>query len=322
MADKGVLTQEEIDALLSGVEEDDTAEDVNNPSAQVIADYDLTNQDRVVRGRMPTLELISERFARKFRAELPASLKVPIEVGPGGVQVIKYSEYVDTLAVPTCIKLLKIEPFDGNCLVTLDATLVHGLVDMFFGGDGNVEALQGREFTVTESKVIDRMVALILQNYRNAWQDVMAIEIKVVGEEVNPNHINVLAGSEILMVCSFRLDAGSVSGELHIAFPYASLESYRSILDTTNKSDQQQSDGVWRKHMQEALLDAELPINCVIGETQIRLRELMTFQPGDVIQLDLKEKHQVRIANIPTFNASLGDSRGKFALEFEDFIPR
>ena len=318
MSDKDVLTQEEIDALLSSVDEGDLDED-GQDGPEKLSEYDLANQDKVVRGRMPTLELISERFARRLRNDLPSSLKFPIEVGPGGAQILKYSEYVDMLFVPTCIKLVRIAPFEGTCLLTLDAKLVHRIVDRFFGGDGNVDTFAGKEFTFTERRVIDRIVELVLADYQQAWKDVLPIAPRVVGEEVNPGLVNVLSSSEVMMVSSFRLELDDGGGELHIAFPYAALEPYRNLLDATTKTDQEASDGVWRAKLERALLDAHLPMSCVIGDSRVRLRELMNFTVGDVIDIDLFEHHEVRIANIPTFSATLGDSRGKFALEFESF---
>ncbi len=319
MTDKDVLTQEEIDALLTGVDDGSVDTEDVEPGSEKVADWDLTNQDKVVRGRMPTLELISERFARMLRNDLPASLKVPLEVGPGGVQVAKYSEYIDTLYVPTCIKLLRIKPFVGTCLLTLDAKLIHRLVDMFFGGNGDVAALDGKEFTLTERRVIDRIVSLVLRDFELAWQEELPVQTEVIGDEVNPGLVNVIPGSEVLMVSSFRLELEEGGGEMHIAFPYASLEPYKSVLDTTAKKDQKEADMAWRARMERSLLEAELPINCVIGDVQLRLRDLMRLQVGDVLDLNMQEIHQVRISNIPAFTATLGNSRGRFALEFESF---
>jgi len=314
MTDKNILTQEEIDALLSGVDEEDV-DSAEGESANIIT-YDLTNQDKVVRGRMPTLELIAERFARMLRNDLPNSLKVPIEVGMGGVQVIKYSEYIDALYVPTCIKLLRIKPFTGTCLLTLDAKLIHRLVDLFFGGSGAVDSLEGKEFTLTEKRVIDRIVKLVIEDFELAWKDELPVEIEVVGDEINPGLVNVIPGSEVLMLSSFRLELEDGGGELHIAFPYAALEPFKGILDATGKNETKDTNDQWRKSMERTLLDAELPLNCVIGDVDLRLRDLLHLKPGDVLDLNMQDVHQVCIANIPTFNATLGDSRGKFALEF------
>ena len=321
MPDKDVLTQDEIDALLAGVDEGDV-ETVEGDTASGLSDYDLTNQDKVVRGRMPTLELISERFARLLRSDLPNSLKFPIEVGSGGVQVVKYSEYTDMLFVPTCIKLLRVDPFEGTCLITLDSKLIHNVVDCFFGGNGNVEGFEGREFTFTEKRVIDRIIDLVLKDYTKAWQDVMQIHPTVVGEEVNPGLVNVLSASEVMMVSSFRLELGDIGAELHIAFPYAALEPYRRLLDTTTKTEHDATDMTWRTKLEDALMDAHMPLNCVIGEAEVRLRDLMNFKVGDVIDISMHEFNEVKVSNVPTFKATLGDSRGKFALEFEKFLDR
>ncbi len=322
MTDKDVLTQEEIDALLTGVDDGSVDTDEGEEGGRSVSDWDLTNQDKVVRGRMPTLELISERFARMLRNDLPASLKVPLEVGPGGVQVVKYSEYIDTLYVPTCIKLLRIKPFVGTCLLTLDAKLIHRLVDLFFGGTGNVSSLEGKEFTLTERRVIDRIVNLVLKDFEAAWQEELPVQTEVIGDEVNPGLVNVIPGSEVLMVSSFRLELQDGGGEMHIAFPYAALEPFKSVLDTTAKKDQKEADMAWRAQMERSVIDAELPINCVIGDVQLKLRDLLRLEVGDVLDLNMQETHQVRISNIPTFTATLGNSRGRFALEFESFTNR
>lgn len=318
MVDKEVLTQDEIDALLTGVD-DGGVESDDELTAADVTPYDLTNQDRVVRGRLPTLELVTERFTRRLRQELPASLKFPLEVGQGGVQVMKYSEYIEMLGMPTCIKLLRIAPFSGTCLLTMDASLVHCLVDRFFGGSGDISALDGKDFTPTEMRVIDRVQNVLISNFETAWDDVLNIQIEQVGTEINPGLVNVMAQSEALMICSFRIDIEDQSGEMHIVFPYASLDAYKSILDT-NKQNHEDNADEYRSRLEQVVLDAQLPISCVIGSAQLRLRDLLQMAPGDVLDLSMQDRHEVRVASVPKFVASLGDSRGRFALEFEAFI--
>ena len=319
MTDKDVLTQDEIDALLTGVDDGVVDTDEEQSDAAAISEYDLTKQDRVVRGRLPTVELISERYSRAIRTNLPATLKVPIEVGPGGVQIIKFSEYMDTLYVPTCIKLLKIQPFSGVCLLTLDAKLIHQVVDHFFGGDGLTGGFEGKEFSPTERRVIDRIVSRLLQDLEEAWADVMPIQCDVIGDEVNPSLVNVISSSDAVLVTSYRLDLGESGGELHIAYPYGSLEPYKRVLDATSQQDDDGLDSAWRTSLERTLLDVDIPLNCLIGENELRLREVIRMTPGDVIDINMEEVHQVRAGRLPIFTATMGDSRGRFALEFNDF---
>jgi len=319
-AGKDVLTQEEIDALLAGV--DDGAVEPGKEDAEGISLYDFSNQERTVHGRLPTLEIISERFSRLLRNSLPSSLKFPIEVGPGGSEVVKYSEYIGSLYVPTSIKLLRIQPFAGTCLLTIEAKLIRRIVDLFFGGDGAAGSFEGKEFSLTEQRVINRITDLAISEFLLAWQDILPVSIDVINDESNPNLVNILNPSDALMVCSFRLELEDGGGELQIAFPYASLEPFKSVLDTTAQTETEDIDSAWRIALEHALLNAEVPLSCVIGEAQLKLRQLMRMQPGDVLDIDMQEVHQVSIANKPAFNASLGDSRGKFALEFATFDNR
>ena len=318
MTDKDVLTQDEIDALLTGVD-DGSVDTDEQPEAGDVHDFDLTSQDRVVKGRLPTVELVSERFARLVRASLPASLKVPLEVGAGGVEIVKFSEYADKLFVPTCVKLLRIHPFAGTCLLALDAKLVHRIVDRFFGGDGLAASFEGKEFSPTEGRVISRIVELLLREFETAWSDVLPVQCEVTGDEINPSLINVINQSDAVLVTSYRIDLDDGGGELHLVFPYASLEPYKRVLDASSSQDSDEFDEAWRAAMEGSLLDAEVPLTCLIGDVQLRLKDLLRMQPGDVLDINLKEMHQVRVGHQPLFAATLGDSRGRFALEFDRF---
>lgn len=318
MTDKDVLTQDEIDALLTGAEESET-EDAGEEGAREIVEYDLTRQDRVVRGRMPTVERICERFTRQIRSSLPSCLRIPLEVGSGGVQIVKFSEYAETLYVPTGIQVLKIKPFAGACLLCLDAKLIHRIVDRFFGGDGESDSFDGREFSMTEQKVINRIVDLLTQELEAAWEEVLPISCEVIGSEVNPGLLNVVPQSDAVLVTSYRIDLEDRGGELHIVFPYTSLEPYKRVLDATSGQDDDSRDQEWRAALEQSVLDAQLPMSCVIGETSLRLRDLIKMRPGDVLDIHMEPEHLVTVDKVPVFSATLGDSRGKFALEFESF---
>ena len=319
MTDKDVLTQDEIDALLSGVD-DGTVETDEADDSPEVNEYDLTNQDRVVRGRLPTVELIAERFIRRLRVNLPSQLKIPLEVGTGGVQVIKFSEYTETLYVPTCLKLLRVQPFSGTALMALDAKLVHRLVDRFFGGTGTGDVFEAKEFSPTERKVINRVVDYVLADFTAAWEEVMPINCEVIGDEINPGLVNVIGTSDAVLVTSYRIDLDDSSGELHIVFPYASLEPYKRVLDATGKQDGEDGDGAWQQAIEQLLMDVEIPLTCLIGDSEVRLRKLLRMQSGDVLDLDMNDLHAVSVENQPLFSATLGDSRGRLALEFNEFV--
>lgn len=323
MADRNVLSEEEIDALLSGVDsgEVETQDDAAGEPLDV-RQYDLTSQDRVVRGRLPTLELIGEKFARQFRIDLQALLRFTIDVGAGGVQVLKFSEYSQSLFVPTSICLARITPFVGACLITLDAKLVYGIVEKLFGGSGEGAQLEGRDFTPTERRIIERIQELLGRVYRQAWADVLEIRVEVVGREINPNFLNQFSADDVLMVSTFKMTTETGSGDLHIAIPYAALEPFKSMLDSRSRIDGEEIDSEWSRELEQRLLDISAPVSCEIASRKLRLRELLSMQVGDVIELDMPEMHEVLVGNTPAFMGKLGESRGNLALEFLEDVPR
>jgi flagellar motor switch protein FliM len=157
-----LLSQDEIDALLHGVddvEEDEVEEVINDGSAM---EYDFSSQDRIVRGRMPTLEIVNERFARHMRVSLFNMMRRSAEVSINGIQMIKFGEYIHTLFVPTSLNMVRFRPLKGTGLITMEARLVFIMVDNFFGGDGRYHAkIEGREFTPTERRIIQMLLKLI-----------------------------------------------------------------------------------------------------------------------------------------------------------------
>ncbi len=321
MADKELLSREEIDALLSGVSEGavDT-EDSFDLSGAEVRPYDLTSQDRIVRGRLPIVEMIGERFARQLRGSLQTNLRFPIDVVSSGVQVLKFSEYVSTLFVPTFTKIVRVQPFGGQSLIALDAKLVFRLVDRFFGGNGKAAGADTRDFTPTERRVVRRVLDLAFVELAAAWNDVLPVQIEPIAEEINPALINGFTQSDVLMVTSYQVELQDGGGDLHVALPYDALEPYRSLLDAAGRSDELEQDESWTPNVERALLDSTVPLSCRIAEAEVKLRELLRLQVNDVIDIDVPELHVVRAAGVPSFLAKMGDSRGKLALEFERFV--
>jgi flagellar motor switch protein FliM len=322
MPDKDVLTQEEIDALLKSVDSGavDTAE--NDPAPEDVRAYDLASQDRIVRGRLPNLELLGEKFARQLRTDLQELLRYAVNVGAGGVQVLPYSEFAASLFIPTSITLVKMPPLKGLGLIAIDAKLVFRMVDQYFGGDGRTTSIEGRDFTPTEKRIISRVLELVFADLTTAWGEVLKISIEAVGHEINPSLVNAFAADEVMMVNTFFIELESGGGEIHVSVPYAALEPYKQVLDTTAKSEDAGRDASWSPSLQRSLLRAEVPLRCAVAEKSIKLRELLSLKVGDVIPLEIPDSHVVLAGEVPAFNAKLGESRGNMALEVLDSAAR
>ena len=321
MAVQDLLSQDEIDALLHGVDDGLVqAEAAAEPGS--VKSYDLTTQDRIVRGRMPTLEMINERFARYTRISMFNMLRRSADVAVGGVQVMKFGEYVHSLYVPTSLNLVKIKPLRGTALFILDAKLVFKLVDNFFGGDGRHAKIEGREFTPTELRVVRMVLEQAFIDLKEAWQAIMEVNFEYINSEVNPAMANIVGPSEAIVVSTFHIELDGGGGDLHVTMPYSMIEPVREMLDAGFQSDLDDQDERWSKALREDVLDVSVPLSATVARRQLRLRDILHMQPGDVIPIELEDELIMRANGVPSFKVKLGSHKGNLALQVVEPIGR
>ena len=312
-----LLSQDEIDALLHGVDEGDIEpEDDIDPSG--VKAYDLTSNDRIVRGRMPTLEMINERFARYTRISMFNFLRRSADVASGGVQIMKFGEYIHTLYVPTSLNLVKMRPLRGTALFILDAKLVFKLVDNFFGGDGRHAKIEGREFTPTEVRVVQLVLSQVFSDMIEAWAPVMKLEFEYVGSEVNPAMANIVSPSEVVVVSTFHIELDGGGGDLHLTFPYSMIEPIREVLDAGVQSDVDDVDERWQQSLREDIMDARVPVHGTLVERDMSLREVAALKAGDIIPVDLPEEFILQANGVPVFRGKMGISNENLAVKIID----
>ncbi|KPW97995.1 Flagellar motor switch protein FliM, partial [Pseudomonas syringae pv. cerasicola] len=284
--------------------------------------YDLTSQDRIVRGRMPTLEMINERFARYTRISMFNLLRRSADVAVGGVQVMKFGEYVHSLYVPTSLNLAKIKPLRGTALFILDAKLVFKLVDNFFGGDGRHAKIEGREFTPTELRVVRMVLDQAFIDLKEAWQAIMEVNFEYINSEVNPAMANIVGPSEAVVISTFHIELDGGGGDLHVTMPYSMIEPIREMLDAGFQSDLDDQDERWINALKEDVLDVNVPLTTTIAQRQLPLRDILHMRPGDVIPVELSESLVMRANGVPSFKVKLGSHKGKMALQVIEPIAR
>jgi flagellar motor switch protein FliM len=322
MAD--LLSQDEIDALLHGVDdvEEEVAESEEGGEESHIH-FDFSSQDRIVRGRMPTLELVNERFARHLRISLFNMLRHTAEVSINGVQMLKFGEYVHTLFVPTSLNMVRFRPLKGTGLVTMEARLVFILVENFFGGDGRHHAkIEGREFTPTERRIIQMLLKIIFEDYHDAWAPVMDAEFEYLDSEVNPAMANIVSPTEVIVINSFHIELDGGGGDFHIAMPYSMLEPIRELLDAGVQSDKEDTDHRWSQALEDEIMDVDVDFSAKLLEKELPLRAMMDLKAGDIIPVDLPESLIIKVEDLPTFRATLGQSNDNLALKIIERISR
>ncbi len=321
MAVNDLLSQDEIDALLHGVSGNDIDTDEEEFADGEARNYDFTTQDRIVRGRMPTLEMINERYARLFRISIFNMLRRSAEISVGGVQMLKFSEYVHSLFVPTSLNMVRIKPLRGTALFVLDPRLVFIIVDNYFGGDGRFHAkIEGREFTPTELRVVEMILDQVFVDLKEAWSPVMKLEFEKQNSEVNPQFANIVSPSEVVVVNTFHVEIEGGGGDFHITMPYSMLEPIREVLDAGVQSDRDDTDDRWAESLREEVNSSMVDLSCTLAETEINLREILEMKPGDVIPVDVPDLVTVNAEGVPVFRGKYGVSRGSMAVKVMEQI--
>ena len=318
-----LLSQDEIDALLHGVDDVEEVEDVLESENENAVNFDFSSQDRIVRGRMPTLELINERFARHMRISLFNMLRKTAEVSINGVQMMKFGEYQNTLYVPTSLNMVRFRPLKGTALITMEARLVFILVENFFGGDGRFHAkIEGREFTPTERRIIQLLLKIVFEDYKEAWSPVMGVEFEYWDSEVNTSMANIVSPTEVIVVSSFHIEVDGGGGDFHVVMPYSMVEPIRDLLDAGVQSDKMETDVRWSSALRDEIMDVPVNFRVNLLEQDISLRDLMELRPGDVIPMNMPEHATMFVEELPTYRVKMGRSGEKLAVQISEKIQR
>lgn len=314
---KDVLSQDEVDALLQGLsgEEPAAQQDAGGDEGGV-RPYDLASQDRIVRGRMPTLEVINERFARLWRVGLFNFLRRTSEISVASVRLLKYSEFIRTLVVPSNLNLVQIRPLRGTGLFIFDPRLVFSVVDNFFGGDGRFHArIEGRDFTALEQRIIARMLEMVFKEYKTAWNPVMALDIEVTRSEVNPQFVNIATPTEVVIVSTFDVEIEGGGGSLHVCIPYSMIEPIREVMTTGMTTDRNEVDQRWIESLKNEMQEAEVELRVELVQRSIKVSELLRLRVGDVVPIEMPESVIGRVHGIPVLAAQYGQHDDKMAVK-------
>lgn len=310
-----LLSQDEIDALLHGVDSGDVETEEVNQLDGVARGFDFGSQDRIVRGRMPTLEMINERFARQFRISVFNLLRRSAEISVSGVQMLKFSEYIHSMFVPTSLNIVKILPLRGPALCVFDPKLVFILVDNFFGGIGRHAKIEGREFTPTEQRVISMVLELAFKDLEEAWKPVLPVKFDFLSREVNPQFANIVSPNEVVVLSTFHVELDGGGGDFQVTLPYSMLEPIRELLDAGLQSDSSEKDDRWTTSLLEEIKLAEIPVYSTLTEVDLTLRDVLDFKEGDVIPIDLPDEVTLISDEIPLFRCEYGVSEGMMAVK-------
>jgi len=316
-----ILSQDEVDALLQGITGESQKLEQEEAPTGGIRNYDLASQERIVRGRMPTMEIINERFARNIRVGLFNMIRKSPEVSIGGIKVQKYSAFLREIVVPTNFNIVQVRPLRGSGLIVCDPSIVFAVIDALFGGVGKFHTrIEGRDFSATEQRVIERLVGCITEEYKRAWRGIYPLELDYQRSEMQPQFANVATPSEIVVCTSFSLELGETSGSVHFCIPYSTLEPIRDVLYSSMQGDSVEPDHRWVNLLKEQIQSANVDLVAELGTAPATVEQLLSLKPGDFIELDLEPLIQAKIDGVPVFDCHYGTSDGHYAIKIDRML--
>ncbi len=322
-----VLSQSEVDALLAAVSEGEIAQEGSAQGGgggskgddRVVVVYDLTSQDRIIRGRLPQLDVIYEKFMRSFRVSLSSALRKIATLTHASTDFLKFGEFINTLPMPTCMSVLRFNNLRGSALFVIESKLAYALVDSFFGGaDRPYTKIEGKDFTPIELQIIQKVVGLALEDLENAWASVEKIDASFVRTEINPQFVGIVPPTDIVIASTFDVELENANGTITLVIPYSTIEPIKQKLSSGFQVESDQTDKkMWTKIIRSQLFETNVNVKVNLGESEITLNELMSLKVGDVIPLDQDSQGEfdVEIENVPKFKAFYGIHHGTVAVQ-------
>jgi len=316
-----LLSHEEIDALLKGVDDGDFEIEIDEFQERGGAkNYDFSSQERIVRRRIPTLEIINERFSKYLRISLLKFLHHSPELFISGIEILKFSEYMRKLSTPTNLNIIRFSPLRGRALIVIEPSLIFSTVDSYFGGGGRLyKAANEREFTPTEMRIIQILLDIIFNDLREAWEPVMALTFEYMSSEVNPYFANIASAEDIVVVTTVNIMMEGSGGSINIVMPYSMIEPIRALLDVIgNGSDE--TDNQWKLALRNEIMGVSLNMNSLLVEKTLFVREVLQLKKGDVIPIDMPKTVMLKVEGTPVFTGKACTSDGYYAVQIIDKV--
>ena len=313
-----VLSEEEKDALMAGVNSGEVGDGSALPSGEAIP-YDLTSQDRIVRGRLPVLEKINERLVRQMQGGFEKMLNRSVDVSVGELKTVRACDYIHGLDVPMSLNFVQVDPLPGEALFVFDSYLVYSIVDIYFGGDGQQQgSVEGRDFTPTEIRVTQLALDRVFQGLKDAWEQVLVIDCKYIKSESNPQFSCMATSREMMVVSGFHVGFGDVGGELHVCFPFSMIDPIRGLLDGGRQKSKLDTEKIWLSNLQHKVQEAAVEIHGTIADTEVSLRDVFNLKAGDVIPVTMPEQVTLKVNDVSMFHGRFGVHEGHNAVKVID----
>lgn len=325
MADE-VLSQSEIDQLLAAFASGDAnVEEMKaEPEKKKVKNYDFKRPDKFSKDQIRTLEMLHDNFARMLNTYLSTTLRCLVTVEVASVEQTTYQEFVQSLANPSVIGIMMVPPLKGNIIMEMNTGIAFAIIDRVFGGKGE-NNLKPRMLTEIEEAVIRRIFDKAMGNLQEAWHNVVHFNPKLEGIESNPQFAQIAPPNDMVVIITVQTKVGGVEGFMNICIPYLVLESVMSKLTTTFWVAANASKDEHPEHadmLKSRVKTAYVPMVVQLGSIDVTVREYLTLNFGDVLQLDTRvdDELQCVVGTNTKFLCRPGTSGKKAAVQITKVV--
>jgi flagellar motor switch protein FliM len=319
-----ILSQDEVDSLLDGITEGkvETETGISEESKSVEV-YDFSKPAGPVHHRLPALGIINERLSGLLRTDLQAASRSVIDVNISSTETVKFSDFCLSLPMPSSLNIFGIKPLRGYSLLVLEGSLVFSFVDSLFGGKGVSHVkLEGRRFTTIETRIVEKVVNIILGDFQKAWSDVHPVEAIFVRSEMDPQFVGIGAPDDQVIVNKYEVQLENGNGIITICIPFSSIKPITEKLKNKFRREKMEVDSTWKKYFRQKILETTVELSCTMGKATINGGELLNMKVDDVILLDPKIGNivTVNVEHLPKFRGYPGACNKKKAVKIIERI--
>jgi flagellar motor switch protein FliM len=321
MAD--ILSQDEVNMLLSAVSSGEVSEDGGGSEQaaepQALTAYDFRRPDRVSKEQLKGLQSLFEAFSREMSVALPPFLRTVVRVELVSIDQLTYDEFILSISRPTAMTIIDMTPLEGNAVIELNPGMVFPIVDRALGGKG-AGLGQTRELTEIENRIVNRVILMLLDCLKRSWEQLIEFKLSVVNQESDPLIVQIVAGSEMVILVGYEIHLGDSVGAMNMCIPLMVLNPVLDKISQQTKFTRRLDPGLAQRtqdRIASVVKKAPVNVDAILGRAQLPLKDLARLQVGDVIQLDtdMTEAIAIEISGQPQFTARPGRRGDQSAIQ-------
>jgi len=315
-----ILTQEEIDALLSAMDRGDVDIETEKKGKTEAVSYNLTSQNIMLRDQFSALEEVYDKFATLLEHSMTGLLQRSAEVEFVSSEMVRYQECISAFASPMSLNVFTMEPLIGSALLAIDPNLVFSMIDCMFGGDGRPIG-QIREFTLIEQRMIKKFTLESLNCLEQAWHKVYPVSVSLKRTESKPEYVHLVSPNDLMVVIIFAIRGQEFSGNFTLCLSYLMLEPIKDKLSSKYLREKD-IENTWTRQLEQLLRGAPVTLTAELGRTTRTVRHLLELRVDDVLQLNTGPEDLVTLSvdSVPKYAGYPGVIKGNRAVEISSAI--